>query len=93
MNEMFLDVGDGTGILRKKVVLILNAETATIQATTRNFLRKMSQKGQSVMPKKALKQVNSIILTNSYGKDSLYSSYRRASSLAMGEKNKEKNVK
>ena len=81
MKSMFLDPGDGTGIPKKKVVLILNAETATLSATTRQFIRKMSEKKQSIMPKKMLSQVNSLILTNSHGKDFLYSSAKRAKSL------------
>ena len=85
MKTPFFDLGDGTSIPEKKVVLILNAESATVQSTTRSFLRKMSEKGNSVMPKKAIRQVNSIILCNAYGKDSLYSSSRSAKSLAMRE--------
>lgn len=84
MKTQFLDLGDGTSIPRKKVVLILNAESATVQGTTRKFIRKMSEKGSSVMPKKAIRQVNSLILCNSHGMDSLYSSARSAKSL--GEK-------
>lgn len=85
MKTPFLDLGDGISIPKKKVVLILNAESATVQATTRFFLRKMTQDGNSVMPKKTLYQVNSLILCNAYGKDSLYSSSRRAQSLAESE--------
>ncbi len=82
MKMPFLDLGDGNSIPNKKVVLILNAETATLRNTTRRFLRKMSEKGDSVPAKKALRQVNSLVLCNSYGKDSLYSSSRSAKSLA-----------
>ncbi len=85
MNSQFYDLGDGTSIPKKKVVLILNAESATVQASTRSFLRKLSREGNSVMPKKPLYQVNSLILCNGYGKDSLYSSSRRAKSLAEQE--------
>ncbi|MBR3837283.1 MAG: hypothetical protein IKJ74_03970 [Clostridia bacterium] len=82
MKFPFLDLGDGTSIPQKKVVLILNAESATLQGTTRAFLRKQSEKGNSVLPKKPLRQVNSLILCNAYGKDSLYSSARSAKALA-----------
>ena len=82
MKDIFLDLGDGTSIPRKKVVLILNAESATVGVTTRRFLKTCSQKGASVLPKKALWQVNSLVLCNSYGKDSLYSSSRSARLLA-----------
>lgn len=85
VKRLFLDLGDGTSLPRKKVVLILNAESATVPATTRNFLKKISEKGDSVLPKKELNQVNSLILTNAYGKDSLYSSSRTSKALA--EKN------
>ncbi len=85
MKNPFLDLGDGTSIPRKKVVLILNAESATVQSTTRSFLKKTSASGDSVLPKKSLRQVNSLILCNAYGKDSLYSSSRSAKALAESE--------
>ena len=85
MKSPFLDPGDGSAILKQKVVLILNAESATLQKDTRNFLRRLGSSGDSVMPKKLLRQVNSFILTNAYGKDSLYSSSRSARSLAEGD--------
>lgn len=82
MRDIFLDLGDGTSIPRKKVVLILNAESATVGITTRKFLKTCSQKGVGVLPKKDLWQVNSFVLCNAYGKDSLYSSSRSAKLLA-----------
>jgi|GEM_PF-1504361 len=82
MKNPFLDLGDGTSIPKKKVVLILNAESATLQNTTRKFLREISRRESSVLPKKMLRQVNSLILCNSHGQDSLYSSSRSAKSLA-----------
>ncbi len=85
MKNPFLDLGDGTSIPKKKVVLILNAETATLQAATRSFLRKLGSGGDSVLPKKSLRQVNSFVLCNAYGKDSLYSSSRSAKALAEKE--------
>ncbi|MBR2635152.1 MAG: hypothetical protein IKD31_06195 [Clostridia bacterium] len=85
MKKMFLDLGDGISIPMKKVVLILNAESATLQHSTRNFLKKMSADGNTVMPKRDIRQVNSLILANAYGKDSLYSSSRSARALAEKE--------
>lgn len=85
MKNPFLDPGDGSAIPKSKVVLILNAESATLQKDTRYFIKTLSRKGDSVLPKKPLRQVNSLILTNAYGKDSLYSSSRSAKSLAEGE--------
>ncbi len=82
MKNPFLDPGDGSAIPKNKVVLILNAESATLQKDTRNFIRRLGSGGDSVLPKKSLRQVNSLILTNAYGKDSLYSSSRSARSLA-----------
>ena len=82
MKNPFLDPGDGSAIPKNKVVLILNAESATVQNTTRQFIRKMGRSGNSVLPKKPLRQVNAIVLTNAYGKDSLYSSSRSAKLLA-----------
>ena len=81
MKKMFLDLGDGTAVYKNKVVLILDAESATVQKTTRNFLKKISDRGDSVLPKKALRQVNSVILANSHGKDSLYTSARSPGAL------------
>ena len=85
MKSPFLDPGDGALIFKSKVVMILNAESATLQKDTRNFIRSLNRKGDAVMPKKALRQINSLILTNSHGKDSLYSSSRSAKSLAREE--------
>lgn len=83
--RLFLDLGDGTSIPMKKVVLILNADSATMRETTRKWLRKTNMENNTVLPKKALRQVNSLVLTNAYGKDSLYSSSRSSSYLADGE--------
>ncbi len=85
MKSPFLDPGDGALIFKSKIVLILNAESATLQKDTRNFIRHLNRKGDAVMPKKALRQINSLILTNSHGKDSLYSSSRSAGNLAREE--------
>lgn len=82
MKMPFLDLGDGTAVYKNKVVLILDAESATVQKTTRDFLKKMSRDGTAVLPKKPLKQVNSLVLLNSYGKDSLYTSSRSPGALA-----------
>jgi len=82
MKSPFLDLGDGTGLLKKKVVFILNAESATLQFHTRHFIRGCNNRGEAVLPAKPLRQVNSIILANSYGKDSLYTSSRSAKALA-----------
>ncbi len=76
MKRHFLDLGDGKIIPKKKIVLILNAETASMRQATRDFIRRRSQSGDEVLPKKDLCQVNSIVLTNAYGKDSIYSSSR-----------------
>ncbi len=80
--KLFFDLGDGTSIPKKKAVFILNAETATVQGTTRNFLKKLGEEGNAVLPKRDLSQVNSFVLCNAYGKDSLYSSSHTASHLA-----------
>lgn len=85
MKSQFFDLGDGKIIPRKKVVLILNAETATLKESTRKMIRKSSSQGGEVLPKRGLRNINSIILTNAYGKDSLYSSARSSKSLARGE--------
>lgn len=85
MKPPFYDLGDGTAVPKSKVVLILDAESATRSAVTKKFLRRQSRKGDSVPPKKALRQVNSLILANAYGKDSLYSSSRSAKALSKGE--------
>lgn len=82
MKNPFLDLGDGTSIKKSKVVLILNAESATLRPATRDFVRKMNARGESVMPKKPLRQLNSIVLSNAYGNDHLYSSSRSAKGLA-----------
>jgi len=63
MKNPFLDPGDGSAIPKNKVVLILNAESATVQKDTRNFIRKLGTGGDSVLPKRSLRQVNSLILT------------------------------
>ena len=85
MKTLFYDLGDGTSIPRRKAVLILNAETATLQSATRAFLKKLNEQGDAVLPKKPLRQINSLILCNAYGKDSLYSSSHSAKSLAERE--------
>lgn len=86
MKNPFLDLGDGTSIKKSKIVLILNAESATLRSATRDFVRKMNTKGESAMPKRPLRQLNSLVLSNAYGKDRLYSSSRSAKSLAEDSK-------
>jgi len=76
MKNPFLEIGDENAVLKNKVVMILNAESATLQKDTRNFIRKQNSDGNSVMPKRSLHQINSFVLTNAYGKDSLFSSSR-----------------
>ena len=85
MKSPFLDPGDGLLIIKNKIVMILNAESATLQKDTRNFIRNLNRKGDAVLLKKPLRQINSLILTNSHGKDSLYSSSRSAGNLAREE--------
>jgi len=82
MKRYFLDLGDGVMIPRKKVVLILNAESATLQKSTRDFIRKTHADGDEVLPKRGIRTVNTLVLTNAYGKDSLYSSARSSGNLA-----------
>jgi hypothetical protein len=80
MKRLFLDLGDGQIIPKKKVVLLLNAETATQREATRAMIRK--NKREEVLPKRGLRQVNTIVLTNAYGKDSIYSSARSSKAMA-----------
>lgn len=82
MKKIFFDLGDGTSILARKVVLILHAENATKSAVTRKFMKKLGEQNAAPLPKKAIRQVNSLILANAYGKDCLYSSSRQAKTLA-----------
>ncbi len=82
MKNPFLDIGDGNAVLKNKVVMILNAESATLQKDTRNFIKKLSREGASVLPKRALHQVNSFVITNAYGKDSLFSSSRSSKAIS-----------
>jgi len=88
MKRLFLDLGDGNVIPKKKVVMILDAESATLQETTRNFIKKNNSRGDEVKPLRLLRNVNSFILTSPYGKDSLYSSSRLSKSLAEDYRNK-----
>lgn len=83
MKTIFYDLGDGTSIAARKVVLILNAENATKSAVTRKFMKTLAEKNSAPLPKKTIRQVNSLILANAYGKDYLYSSSRQAKTLAM----------
>ena len=79
MKQLFFDLGDGTSLPARQVVLILNAETATQSAVTRDFLRQTARRGEAETPLSPLKQVNSFVLTNSRGRDRLYSSARTSS--------------
>lgn len=82
MLKLFCDLGEGTSLPTRQIVLILDADTATRQAVTRNFLKVCNDKGRAMRPKGPLRQVNSLILTNSHGRDALYSSSRRSAALA-----------
>ena len=82
MKNPFLDIGDGNAVPKNKVVMILNAESATLQKDTRNFIKKLSSDGNSVLPKRSLHQINSLVLINSYGKDSLFSSSRSSKAMS-----------
>ena len=84
MLKLFCDLGEGTSLPIRQIVMILDADTATRQKTSRDFLKACNQKGRAMAPKGPLRQVNSLILTNSHGRDALYSSARRAAALAEG---------
>ena len=82
MLKLFCDLGEGTSLPTRQIVLILDADTATRQKATRDFLKKCNDKGYASVPKGPLRQVNSLVLTNSHGRDALYSSARRSAALA-----------
>jgi regulator of extracellular matrix RemA (YlzA/DUF370 family) len=82
MKNPFLDIGDGNAVLKNKVVMILNAESSTLQKDTRNFIKKLNKENHAVMPKKNLRQINSFILCNAYGEDSLFSSSRSSKAVS-----------
>ena len=81
MKNLFCEINEGESIRVEKIVCILDADTATLSPVTRDFLKKNSEKGNAVNPKKPLSRVNSIILTNSFGEDRLYSSAARTKNL------------
>ena len=70
----FCNSGDIKSIPTREIVLILDADTATVGQTTRDFLAKNTKKGNVVAPRKSLNKVNSVIVTNAYGRDKIYSS-------------------
>lgn len=90
MLNLFCDLGEGTSLPVRQIVLILDADTATRQGATRQFMKVCREKGRAMDPKSPLRQVNSLILTNSHGRDALYSSARRAAALAEGKSLTEK---
>ena len=71
MKNRFLELGEKSVLLRE-VVCILDADTATVSKTTRAFLKKNTEKGNFVSPSNAIRMVNSIVLTNAFGRDAVY---------------------
>ncbi len=82
LKKIFCDLGEGTSLPVRQIVLILNADTATRQQTTRTFIRRCGETGAEQIPRRDMKQINSIVLANSHGKDALYVSSRQAETLA-----------
>ncbi|MBQ3866780.1 MAG: hypothetical protein II776_07740 [Clostridia bacterium] len=86
MKKLFLDLGEGTSLPTRQIVLILNAETATRQPATKRFLRRLSDRAEVKASRRPLRQVNALVLTNTRGKDMLYPSFRQAESLAADDR-------
>ena len=82
LKKLFCDLGEGTSLPVRQIVLILNAENATRSRTTREFIRRCRESGAEQTPRRDLRQANTLILANSHGKDALYISSRQAESLA-----------
>ena len=82
LKKLFCDLGEGTSLPVGKIVLILNAETATRQSATRRFLRRCGETAAEKAPRRDLRQINSLVLINSHGKDALYASSRLPETLA-----------
>ena len=74
MRNRILDLGENESVWLRDVVCVLDADTATVSAVTRDFLKKAKEKGLIRKPKGSVKMVNSLILANSFGKDRLYQS-------------------
>ncbi len=74
MRNRILDLGENESVWLRDVVFVLDADTATVSAVTRDFLKKAKEKGLIREPKVAVKMVNSLVLTNAFGKDRLYQS-------------------
>ena len=72
MKNRFLEIGDSQSVFLREVVLVLDADTATVSRTTREFLKK-NEKNLAPAPK-GIKMVNSFILTNAFGTDRIYQS-------------------
>ena len=72
MKNRFLDLGDSQSVFLRDVVCVLDADTATVSRTTRDFLKKNTK--NLIPPPKGIKMVNSFVLANAYGADRIYQS-------------------
>ena len=71
MRNRILELGEKDSVWLRDVVCVLDADTATVSAATRDFLKKCRDKGIVAAPKGKVKMVNSLVLTNAFGKDRL----------------------
>lgn len=80
--KLFCDLGEGTTLPCRQIVMVISAESATKSAVTRAFLKACTEKGCAQAPKTPLFSVNSLVLTNIRGQDLLYSSAKSPALIA-----------
>lgn len=74
MKNRVLEIGENESVWLREVVCILDADSATVQKTTRDFLKKNREKGFLTEPKGRVRMVNSFVITNAFGRDRVYQS-------------------
>ena len=87
---MFLHIGDGFCVAEEELILVLDADTATVPRLTRDFLRKRQDEGLVVDCSGSLPR--SLVLCRKQGQDLLYLSRLTAKTIAerADEKRKER---
>lgn len=85
---MFLHIGDDFSVPKKSVILVLDADTATVESATRAFLEKKQREGLVVDCSGDLPRA--MVLCQQKGQDLLYLSRLSSKTLAQRAEEKRK---
>ena len=74
MQKNYIDIGDGGGVLISDIICVIDADEATKSNITKKFIKKNNEEKNTVIPKKMISKINSLVITENHGNLRIYSS-------------------